>query len=39
MEEKYSVWDYRQPLIRKIIDENKGDIICLEEIGNYNSGF
>ena len=39
VEEKYRVWDYRQPLIKKIIDENKGDIICLEEIGNYDSGF
>ena len=39
VDEKYLGWDYRQPLIKKIIDENKGDIICLEEIGNYNSGF
>ena len=27
-------WKYREPLIHKIIDENKGDIICLEEVRN-----
>ena len=37
--EKYLKWEYRQPLIKKIIDENKADIICLEEIGNYDINF
>jgi mRNA deadenylase 3'-5' endonuclease subunit Ccr4 len=27
-------WKYREPLIQKIIDDNKGDIICLEEVRN-----
>ena len=27
-------WKYREPLIQKIINENKGDIICLEEVRN-----
>lgn len=32
-EEKLS-WKYREPLIQQIINENKGDIICLEEVRN-----
>ena len=39
VEDKYREWDYRQPLIKKIIEENKGDIICLEEVGNFEEDF
>ena len=39
VEDKYREWDYRQPLIKKIIEENKGDIICLEEVGNFEQDF
>ena len=39
VDEKYREWDYRQPLIKKIIEENKGDIICLEEVGNFEEDF
>ena len=39
VEDKYLEWEYRQPLIQKIIDENKGDIICLEEVGNFDKDF
>ena len=37
--DKYLQWYHRHPLIKKIINENKGDIICLEEVGNYNLDF
>ena len=32
-------WENREPLIKKILEENNPDIICLEEIGNYESEF
>ena len=32
--DKYLQWYHRHPLIKKIIEENNSDIICLEEIGN-----
>ena len=31
---KHLQWYHRHSLIKKIIEENKGDIICLEEVGN-----
>ena len=37
--EKLLVWEHRQPLIKKIIDENKVDIISLEEIGKFEKDF
>ena len=39
VEEKYLEWEYRQPLLKKIIEENKGDIICLEEVGKFEKDF
>ena len=30
----YLQWCHRHPLIKKIIEENSSDIICLEEVGN-----
>ena len=39
VDDKLLVWEYRQPLIKKIIDENKGDIIALEEIGHFEKDF
>ena len=38
-DEKILVWEHRHPLIKKIINENKGDIISLEEIGNFEKDF
>ena len=38
-DEKILLWEHRQPLIKKIIDENKGDIISLEEVGNFDKDF
>ena len=38
-EDKYLQWYYRHPLIKKIIEENKSDIICLEEVGNFDLDF
>ena len=32
-------WENREPLIKSILEENRPDIICLEEIGNYDSEF
>ena len=32
-------WENRLPLIKKYLEENKADIICLEEIGNFEQGF
>lgn len=32
--DKYLQWYHRHPLIKKIIEESKADIICLEEVGN-----
>ena len=32
-------WENRLPLIKKYLEENKPDIICLEEIGNFEQGF
>ena len=32
-------WEKREPLIKSILEENKPDIICLEEIGNFESEF
>ena len=32
-------WENRLPLIKKILEENSPDVICLEELGNYDSGF
>ena len=32
-------WENRLPLIKKYLEENKADIICLEEIGNFDQGF
>ncbi len=32
-------WENRLPLIKKYLEENKTDIICLEEIGNFEQGF
>ena len=39
VDEKLLVWEHRQPLIKKIIDENKVDIISLEEIGKFEKDF
>ena len=39
VEDKYLEWDYRLPLIKKILEENKGDIISLEEVGNFEEDF
>ena len=36
---QYLQWYYRHPLIKKIIEENNGDIICLEEVGNFEEYF
>ena len=36
---QYLQWYYRHPLIKKIIEENKSDIICLEEVGNFDLDF
>ena len=37
--DEYLKWENREPLINEILEENSPDIICLEEIGNYNSEF
>ena len=37
--DKYLQWYHRHPLIKKIIQENKSDIICLEEVGNFDLDF
>ena len=39
VDEKFLVWEHRQPLIKKIINENKVDIISLEEIGKFEKDF
>ncbi len=39
VEEKYLEWENRHPLIKKIIEENKPDIFCLEEVGNFEKDF
>ena len=39
VDEKLLVWEHRQPLIKKIINENKVDIISLEEIGKFEKDF
>ena len=39
VEDKYLKWEYRQPLIKKILEENKGDIICLQEVGNFEKDY
>ena len=36
---KYLQWYHRYPLIKKIIEENKSDIICLEEVGYFDLYF
>ena len=38
-EDKYLEWKNRHPLIKKFIDENKPDIFCLEEVGNFEKDF
>ena len=37
--DEYLKWENREPLIKSFLEENKPDIICLEEIGNYDSEF
>ena len=32
-------WENRLPLLKNYLEENKPDIICMEEIGNFDSGF
>ena len=39
VEDKYLEWEYRKPLIKKIIEENKGDIISLEEVADFDKDF
>ena len=39
VDDKYLVWEYRHPLIKKIIEENKSDIICLEEVSFFDEDF
>ena len=39
VEDKYLEWGYRHPLIKKIIEENKGDIVGLEEVGHFEKDF
>ena len=39
IEDKYLQWYHRHSLIKKIIEENKADIICLEEVGNFELDF
>ena len=39
VDDKYLEWEYRHPLIKKIIEENKADIICLEEVGYFDLDF
>ena len=39
VDEKFLVWEHRQPLIKKIINENKVDVISLEEIGKFEKDF
>ena len=39
VEDKYLKWEYRQPLLKKILEENKGDIICLQEVGKFEKDF
>ena len=39
VEDKFLEWDYRHPLIKKIIEENKGDIIGLQEVGKFEKDF
>jgi len=38
-DEKSLIWENREPMLREIIDKIKADIICLEEVGNFNTGF
>ena len=39
VEDKYLEWDYRHPLLKKIIEENKGDIVGLQEVGKFEKDF
>ena len=39
VDDKYLVWEYRHPLIKKIIEENNSDIICLEEVSFFDQDF
>ena len=39
VEDKFLEWDYRHPLIKKRIEENKGDIVGLQEVGKFEKDF
>ena len=39
VEDKYLEWDYRHPLLKNIIEENKGDIVGLQEVGKFEKDF
>ena len=39
VQDKYLLWYHRHPLIKKIIEESKADIICLEEVGYFDLDF
>ena len=39
VKDKYLQWYHRHPLIKKIIEESKADIICLEEVGYFDLDF
>lgn len=39
VDDKYLEWDYRHPLLKKIIEENNSDILCLEEVGFFEEDF
>ena len=39
VEDKYLEWEYRHSLIKKVIEENKGDIISLEEVADFEKDF
>ena len=39
VKDKYLQWYHRHSLIKKIIEESKADIICLEEVGYFDLDF
>ena len=39
VEDKFLEWEHRHPLIKKIIEENKGDIVGLQEVGKFEKDF
>jgi len=39
VKEENLIWENREHLIKSKLEENKSDIICLEEIGNFDTEF